>query len=81
MCCRLSFCDAFGFSAEELDIYARNCPSAHYLAFLDAVIPGWTAPEWVYEAVEPLLDIRERTEYRATIAKRIDGRDFFVSLS
>ena len=43
----LSFCFATDFSPEELTVYARNCPSAHYLAFLDAVIPSWTAPEWL----------------------------------
>ena len=43
----LSFCFATDDSPEELTVYARNCPSAHYLAFLDAVIPSWTAPEWL----------------------------------
>lgn len=41
-----------------LDCYARNCPgNPEYLAFLDAVNMGWTAPSWVYDEVERLPDI------------------------
>ncbi|MBQ7372101.1 MAG: hypothetical protein IJW67_09540, partial [Blautia sp.] len=56
---------------EELDIYARNCPSAHYLAFLDAINPGWTAPDRVYQTVEKLPDIRDLKDYQIRIEKRV----------
>ena len=52
----LSFCYPIDCSSSELDIYARNCPCNHYLALLDAVT-GWTAPDSVYENVDPLPDI------------------------
>ena len=52
----LSFCYPVDCSSSELDIYALNCPSNHYLALLDAVT-GWTAPDSVYEEVDPLPDI------------------------
>ena len=52
----LSFCYATDFSNEELETYAHNCMSAHYLALLDA-ITSWTAPDWVYETVERLPEI------------------------
>lgn len=45
-----------------LDHYARNCKSAQYLAFLDEVNMGWTAPAWVYEQVERRPDI-DREDY------------------
>ena len=67
----LSFCYAAHFSAEELDIYARNCPSPNYLAFLDAINPSWTAPDRVYEAAERLPDIRDIEDYRIPIEKRL----------
>ena len=38
----LSFCYAADLDQDELDIYAKNCPSPHYLAYLDAISP-WTA--------------------------------------
>lgn len=67
----LSFCYAPEFSPAELDVYARNCPSPHYLALLDAITPAWTAPEWVYERVRPLPDIRELEDYRVQVEKKI----------
>lgn len=86
----LSFCFATDFSPEELTVYARNCPSAHYLAFLDAVIPSWTAPEWVYETAEHLPPIQALADYQIQIEKRtledgtpgiavLDGWDSFQS--
>ena len=59
----LSFCYAAGLSPAELDIYARNCPSSHYLAFLDAIHPAWTAPERVYDQAERLPGIQELPDY------------------
>ena len=67
----ISFCYASEFSPAELDVYARNCPSAHYLALLDAITPAWTAPEWVYEQVQRLPDIRELKDYQVTVEKKI----------
>ncbi len=71
----LSFCFAASFSAKELDIYARNCPSAHYLAFLDAIHPGWEAPEWVYETAERLPEITEISDYQIEIRKIINAEN------
>lgn len=67
----LSFCAAAGFLPDMMEIYARNCPSAHYLAFLDAVSPDWSAPDWVYERAEHLPDITEDEEYEIVIEKQI----------
>ena len=44
-------------SMGALDHFARNCKNPNYLAFLDAINMGWTAPDWVYEQVERLPDI------------------------
>ena len=40
-----------------MDHYARICPSASYLAFLDATHMDWSAPESVYETATRLPDI------------------------
>lgn len=45
---------------DELDHFARNCKNPSYLAFLDAVNMGWTAPNWVYEQMERLPDITRK---------------------
>ena len=66
----LSFCYAVGMSAEELDIYARNCPSPHYLAMLDAVTP-WTAPDSLYENVERLPEINDLEGYDIVLERTI----------
>lgn len=60
----LSFCYSPDMTPEELNIYARNCHSAPYLALLDAVIPGWSAPEWVYETARRLTPIEQLENYR-----------------
>lgn len=67
----LSFCYAAEFSPAELDVYARNCPSPHYLALLDAITPAWTAPAWVYEQVQRLPDIREMEDYHVQVEKKV----------
>ncbi len=67
----LSFCNAADLSPAELDIYARNCPSPHYLALLDAITPAWTAPAWVYEQVQRLPDIRDLENYRVRVEKKV----------
>lgn len=68
----LSFFDIDGNTAAELEIYSRNCPSLHYLAFLDAITPGWQAPEEIYEKVERLPGIREMEVYQVKARKELD---------
>ena len=58
----LSFWYMPNASVTMLDHFARNCKNANYLAFLDAINTGWTAPDWVYEKVERLPDI-SRQDY------------------
>ena len=69
----LSFCYAVGMSPAELDIYARNCPSPHYLAMLDAITP-WKAPDVLYEYAERLPEINELEGYDIVLEKTI-GKD------
>ena len=66
----LSFCYAFTLSPEELDIYAKNCPSPSYLALIDALSP-WTAPDWVYQYAEKLPEIEDKEEYRINMDKLV----------
>ena len=75
----LSFCYAAGFSPEELEIYSRNCPFPHYLAFLDA-LSIWEAPEWVYTYTEKLPEISTLEAYQIHIVKgtRPDGTPSFT---
>ena len=70
----ISYCYAVDFDIEELDLYARNCPMPHYLAYLD-VISAWTAPDWVYETAGRLPEISELDAYRIVVEKvrREDG--------
>lgn len=60
----LSFCFAPNMSPEEMDVYARNCQSAPYLALLDAVNAEWTAPEQLYEQTRRLTPIEDMDAYR-----------------
>ena len=69
----LSFCYPTDFSPEELDVYAKNCPSPHYLAFLDA-ISDWTAPDWVYEQVERLPEIDTIEELKVTVTRQMSEK-------
>ena len=69
----LSFCFGAEMSDEELDIYARNCQSPHYLALMDA-ITTWTAPDEVYEQVERLPNINDLEVYDIIIERRM-GED------
>ena len=66
----ISFCYATNFSNEKLDIYARNCPSPHYLALLDA-ISSWNAPDWVFEQAEKLPELDAESAYHITVEKKI----------
>ena len=78
----LSFCFTPLSTPEELDDYARVCPSSHYLALLDAVIPAWEAPDWVYEKAERLPKITEIPSYQIRVKKTIhDGSPIFTVLS
>ena len=72
----LSFCYAGSLSPEKLDAYARVCPSAHYLALLDAINPGWHAPDWVFEQAEKLPEIADFPAYQISVEKGIgpDGK-------
>ena len=67
----LSVCFAAGFSKEQLDIYARNCPFPHFLALLDATTLDWEAPAKIYETVERLPEISTLEDYALTIERRI----------
>ncbi len=69
----LSFCYAAGFSASQLDEYARVCPSAHYLTLLDAINPNWDAPDWVFEQAEKLPEIVDLPNYHIRLKKSLDG--------
>ena len=69
----LSFCYPIDFSPEELDAYANNCPSPHYLAFLDAIL-DWTAPDWVYEQAERLPEIGTVEELQMTITRKMSKK-------
>ena len=64
----LSFCYPTGADSRTLDMYARNCPSAWYLAYLDA-ISDWNAPEQVYEKAERLPEIKSIEDYQLTATK------------
>ena len=66
----ISFCLASNFQNDQLDVYARNCPSPHYLALLDAISP-WEAPDWVYEQVEKVPDPIDEKAYQITVEKRV----------
>ncbi|MBR3642397.1 MAG: hypothetical protein IKN57_02705, partial [Parasporobacterium sp.] len=71
----ISFCYAMGFTKEEIEIYARNCPSPHYLALLDA-ISSWDAPEELFakEEVDRLMPVEKKKEYDIVYNKKIiDG--------
>ena len=74
----LSFCYPANASSEILDIYARNCPSAWYLAYLDA-ISDWTAPDEVYETAERLPEFSNNQNYRVS-ARKTTTRDGFPAL-
>ena len=62
----LSFCYATDFTPEELEVYAHNCPSASYLALLDAISP-WTAPDWVYEEVPRMREMETIDAYKLKV--------------
>lgn len=78
----LSFCYAASLSPEQLDSYARVCPSAHYLALLDAINPNWHAPEWVFETAEKLPEIVDFKEYQIQVEKELaaDGSPAIASV-
>ena len=75
----LSFCYATNFSSEKLEVYARNCPSPHYLALLDA-ISEWEAPAMVYEKVDTLPKQTDVGKFQVAIEKKVwkNGTPAFV---
>lgn len=68
----LSFCYATGASPAQLDEYAKVCPSAHYLALLDAINPNWSAPEWVYSQAEALPEMVDIPAYQIRVQKSLN---------
>ncbi len=62
----LSFCYAAIMDSEDLDIYARNCKSPYYLAFLDA-ISDWTAPDYVYETAPHMENMLQNDFYNMDV--------------
>ena len=68
----LSICFPTDFDDEELEIYASNCPQPWYLAFLDAISPTWSAPDWVYKnGATRLKDISDIDDYTIVVRKRV----------
>ena len=53
----MSYFDGTKSDCRTLDHYARSAKSAPYLAYLDEVRTGWTAPKWVYENTDKPGDI------------------------
>ena len=70
----LSFCYANQCGPEQLDEYALVCPSAQYLALLDAINPNWEAPDWVFEKAEKLPEIVDFPNYQIHIEKEFDEK-------
>ena len=66
----ISFCYATNFRKDKLDIYARNCPSPHYLAILDAISP-WEAPDWVYEQADRVPELPDESIYQVKVEKTV----------
>ena len=69
----LSFCYAANVTPKDLDIYAANCKSAPYLAYLDA-ISDWEAPQGILEETHELPELADMPQYRfETEVKIRDG--------
>ena len=86
----LSFCYCPDFSGAELDAYARNCFSPHYLALLDAINEEWSAPGWIYEAADGPSRLETPEDYQTVFFLSIDDNgvpgillmdDFSVNIS
>ncbi len=69
----LSFCYDLSMNADEMNDYARNCPSAPLLALMDAVNEDWHAPDWVYEARETLKPLNTQKAYEFDYTFRADN--------
>ena len=76
----LSFCYTPKGTEDELNAYARVCPSSHYLALLDAINPEWQAPAWVFEKAEKLPEIVDLQSYQIRVKKgfHTDGSPTFT---
>ena len=62
--------------AEDLEIYVKNYPMPEYLAFLDAITAGWTAPDWVYEKTARLPEMSTLAEFGMTVERVLDANGF-----
>lgn len=76
----ISFYYAPTGSKYYMDRYARNCPSASYLAFLDATHMDWTAPASVYEKVERLPEITYE-DYVVAAHGAVRDRDLLLDIT
>ena len=65
----ISFCAGMSLSARELEIYAKNCPSPHYLALLDALNNEWVAPDWVYERARRLTSVKDKQQINPVLCR------------
>lgn len=75
----LSFCFAARFLEDELETYFDNCPSPHYLAFLDAIC-GWDANSSLYRKVKKLPEMAQLDYYIIRLEKTLyDGIPAFFS--
>ena len=76
----ISFCYTPKGTVDELNAYARVCPSSHYLALLDAINPEWQAPAWVFEKAEKLPEIVDMQSYQIRVKKGLhtDGSPTFT---
>ena len=67
----MAYFDGTKSDCRTLDHYARSAKSAPYLAYLDEVRTGWTAPDWVYENMDPFGDItydKYGVDYKLSLA-------------
>lgn len=69
----LSYCYPITMSPERMDIYARNCGKIPaYLAFLDAGVPDWEAPDWVYEQTARLTPCEQIPKFSNMPEEKIE---------
>lgn len=76
----LSFYYEPGAHPYQLDHYARVCKSAPYLAYLDAVNVGWTAPKEVYEQTERLPEV-SYDDYMVEVETSVIDNDLHLTVT
>lgn len=69
----LSFCYPAGLDAMSLNYYAMNFPMPRYLAYLDSISPGWSAPAWIYEHTERLPEVEAIAPLQVTVEKAMSA--------